>query len=252
MIVRTDQGEQGSAAWRQARAGSITGTGFGKALKFLKNGKPSQERTDYRLQLVVERLTGEPAPELLRVAALDWGKGHEGEARTAYEMQMDKLGKPVFVECVPFQQHPTLDWVGTSPDGFVGEDGMIEIKCPYNSGEHLITIINASAALASALIGDASLVIMPGEYVPQVQGNLWVTGRQWCDYISYDPRMPPHLQLYVSRTPRDEAYITALEKGVLLMLDEIESNITLLLDPQEDAFPPPIPQPVVVPAGVPA
>lgn len=227
--------EQGTAEWRQHRAGSITGSGFAKLLTQSRDKKSeSKTRQNYRLQLLTERVTGYPASEI-DAPALTWGKDNEEAARLAYELQMAQQGERVFVERVGYQPHTTLDWVGTSPDGLVGEDGMIEIKCPFNSAVHLTTIIQSSSALAAALAmaNDMEKVeIVPPEHMPQIQGNLWVLNRKWCDFISYDPRVPEHLQLYVARIERDEEYIKKLEVEVRKLLDEIEENVGKLLSPE--------------------
>jgi hypothetical protein len=230
-------GEQRTDDWRQARAGSVTGTGFQHVMAFSKkDGKELKARQDYRMQLLSERITGMPAPEI-NAAALSWGKENEEAARLAYEMYKAAQGEPVYVESVGFQQHPEIDWLGTSPDGLVGEHGMIEIKCPWNTANHLLTIISASKALAHALLGtnpeDVKIVPVPPEHMPQIQGNLWVLDRQWCDFVSYDPRVPEHLQLYVYRVERDDAYIEKLKAETLKFLDEVESNVGTLLLPEE-------------------
>lgn len=228
--LNTEPASQGTADWRQERAGYVTGTGFQHVLARTKNGGEAKARADYRMRIVTERLTGLPSPEI-NVPATAWGREHEDEARLAYEVYMAGQGNPVFVQQVGFQRHPTLEWVGASPDGLVGDDGMIEIKCPYNTMTHLTTIISASRKLASALLGDApaAISLMPEEYYPQVQGNLWVLGRRWCDFISYDPRLPEHLRLYVARIERDEPFIERLEKEVRKFLSEIEEHVAMLL-----------------------
>lgn len=225
--------EQGTAEWRQYRAGSVTGSGFANVMSKLKAAnKESKLRQNYRFQLLTERITGQPIAEI-NAAPLSWGKEHEDDAKVAYEMYMADQGQHVFVERVGFQQHKTLDWVGTSPDGLVGEHGIIECKCPWNSMNHLMTIINASKTLAAALSlsNDMPLISVPEEHLPQIQGNLWVLERQWADFISYDPRMPLHLQLYVARVERDEAFIKTLEAEVIKFLEEVESNVSMLLNP---------------------
>ena len=227
--------------WRQARAGSVTGSGFADVLMKLKGGGEAKTRQTYRMKILAERITGQPAADV-SAPALSWGKDNEEPARLAYEMHMAAHGDSVYVEQVGFQQHPDLDWVGTSPDGFVGDRGMVEIKCPFNTTVHLLTIINASKALALALLGEmkpGDLIEVPAEHMPQIQGNLWVTGREWCDFVSYDPRVPEHLQLYVTRVYRDEAYIKNLEAEVRKFLDEIEVNVSVLLDETVDSFPKP-------------
>lgn len=221
--------DQRSAGWHQERAGFATGSKFADAIGFRKDGKGElKARADYRLQLVVERLTGQPKEGGFYSAAMDFGTKTEPEARTAYEIATSRL-----VEEVGFMQHPEIEWCGLSVDGLVGEDGTIEIKCP-NSETHIRTILMRSQALAKLLLGDAAVfnsepILMPEEYYPQVQGGLWVTGRQWCDFISYDPRFPKELRLYVQRIERDEAYITKLSTGLVKFLDEVEEAVTQIL-----------------------
>lgn len=228
--------EQGTGSWRQHRAGCVTGSGFANVIAKSKRGGAAASvelaaRRNYRMQMMTERVTGIPMSDI-SAASLAWGHENEGPAKLAYEMWKAQYGEHVYVEASGFVQHQMLDWVGTSPDGLVGEHGMVEVKCPFNSWNHLMTIINASALLAKALLGETDFipVAIPEEHIPQIQGNLWVLERQWCDFISYDPRVPPHLQLYVYRVERDEAYIKMLEAETVKFLDEVESNVSLLLE----------------------
>jgi hypothetical protein len=121
------------------------------------------------------------------------GTEFEPQARMEYEARTGAM-----VEQVGFLHHPTIALCGGSPDGLVDEDGGLEIKCPYNSANHLQCFLTG----------------MPEEHIPQVQGLMWITGRQWWDFVSYDPRMPDHLKLYQSRIERDDEYIATLEKAV--------------------------------------
>src|SRR5207302_7641358 len=121
LYLDTSDHEQGSAAWKNARAGHITGSGFQHVLAKLKDPKKeSKARQNYRFQLLTERISGQPIAEI-NAAPLSWGKEHEEDAKVAYEMYMAEQGQHVFVERVGFVQHKTLDWVGSSPDGLVGE-----------------------------------------------------------------------------------------------------------------------------------
>jgi hypothetical protein len=221
--------EQRTDAWRQDRAGCATASVFADIVAKLKSGGYAKARTDLRMRIISERLTGTPAAEI-NAAALYWGKEAEPLALNAYE---DYSGH--MVECAGFTMHPRIEWCGASPDGLVGEYGMIEIKCPFNSANHLLTLINASKSLANALLGeklsDKDLVPVPPEHLPQIQGNLWVLDRPWCDFISFDPRMPAHLQLYVHRVYRDDAYIANLEIEVVKFLEEVEENVGMLMLP---------------------
>jgi hypothetical protein len=166
----------------------------------IKTGEAA-DRRNYRAELVVERMTKLPVEHYVSHEML-YGTEQEPFARMAYEARFK-----VMVLEQGFVEHPTLPWIGASPDGFVGEEGGVEIKCP-NTATHI----------------DALLKGFPVEHIPQVQGNMWVTGRQWWDFISYDSRMPEKLQLGVWRVKRDDVYIKLLEaecKKFLAELDEV-------------------------------
>jgi hypothetical protein len=221
---------QGSEDWRLTRAGSVTGSRVLDCMAYLKTGankgKETKARQNYRLQLVAERLTGIPY-EGYKSSAMDRGTELEGEARAAYELKTRTL-----VEQAEFIEHPDIDWCGCSVDGLVGEDGTIEIKCPDNAGIHLTNLLKSSDALYVALMGeelDPDEVPIPAEYLPQVQMGLWVTGRQWCDFVSYDPRMPKHLRLHIYRVQRNVEFITLMEREVVKFLDEVEAAVSKLL-----------------------
>jgi putative phage-type endonuclease len=190
--------EQGSSEWLAQRAGHATASRFKDVLAKIKTGEAATRR-NYRVQLVTERLTGQPC-ETYTNAAMQWGTDQEPAARSAYEAHTGDL-----VEQAVFILHPGMAWAGASPDGLIGDDGGIEIKCPYQSTVHVETLQGG----------------MPSEHMPQVQGVMWITGRQWVDFVSYDPRMPEHLQLYVQRIARDEKYIAELEKAVVAFLGEV-------------------------------
>lgn len=185
--------EQGSPEWFAKRLGKFTGSRFADVLAVSKrDGKKLKAYTDLVWAIAVERITGQ-ADQTLDSYSLRWGRDLEDFARQEYELTTGET-----VEQVDFVEHPTLDYVGCSPDGLVGSDGGIEIKCPKDSAIHLQRFDNG----------------VPDEYKPQVYGSLWVTGRAWWDFISYDPRMPEHLRLLRIRVPRDEAYIEELRKAV--------------------------------------
>ena len=190
--------EQGSKEWLELRLGKVTASRIADVLAKGKSGE-ALSREDYRYELVVQRLTGDPG-ESFTNAAMEWGTATEPQARIAYEAQAD-----VFVEQVPFVLHPTIEWFGCSPDGLIGDKGLLEIKCP-NSKTH-IKYLNAGKP--------------PAKYVPQMQCQMAVTGRQWCDFVSFDPRLPGDLQLFVVRLDRDEDYIKSMEAEVVKFLDEV-------------------------------
>jgi putative phage-type endonuclease len=212
--MTTEHLEQRSEEWLQARVGKVTASGFKHVIDRTKAGKRSADGQKYLWQQVIERLTGQPAP-VARTVAMQWGTDQEPAALQAYvEAHI------LHVEAVGFVQHPTLA-VGCSPDGLVTErspatgsasDGLIEIKCPYNSANHLETWLSG----------------MPEEHMAQVQGQMWLTGRQWCDFVSFDPRMPPDLQLYVQRIPRNPEYIATLEREIVGFLSEVDAIVQKL------------------------
>lgn len=232
MLAPLRTSEQGSAEWRGSRAGSVTGSRVLDCMAYLKvgpkKGMETKARQNYRLQLVAERLTGIPY-EGYKSAAMERGTVMEGEARVIYESNTNRL-----VEQTDFIDHPDIDWCGCSVDGLVDDDGTIEIKCPDNAGIHLTNLLKGSEALYTALMGEplpADMVPIPEEYVPQVQMGLWVTKRQWCDFVSYDPRMPKHLRMHVHRVQRDEPFIELMEAEVVKFLNEVEAAVSKLLLP---------------------
>lgn len=192
--------EQGSKEWLELRLGKVTASRIADVLAKGKSGE-ALSREDYRYELVVQRLTGDPG-ESFTNAAMEWGTATEPQARIIYEAEAG-----VFVEQVPFILHPTIKWFGCSPDGLVRDTGLVEIKCP-NSKTH-IKYLNAGKP--------------PAKYVPQMQCQMAVTGRQWCDFVSFDPRLPKDLQLFVVRLDRDEDYIKSMEAEVVKFLSEVET-----------------------------
>lgn len=197
---------QGSGAWLFERAGSCTCSRFRDVMDTLKNGKPGAKREAYLWEVVTELITGMPNDHYAS-AAMQYGTDNEPLARMAYEGDSGHM-----VEETGFIKHPIIERCGGSPDGTIGEDGLIEIKCPYNSRYHLQTVIDG----------------MPEEHAAQIQGLMMVTGRKWCDFISFDPRMPAPLNLYVERIPRDEEYITRLAAAVIAFNDEAKALLARL------------------------
>lgn len=188
--------DQRSDEWFKARLGRATASRFADCLATIKTGEAATRR-NYRIQVVTERLTGQKQ-ESFTNAAMEWGTMTEPQARSAYEFHTDNE-----VQEVGFFPHPDL-MAGASPDGLIGDDGLLEIKCP-NSTTHVEYL-------------DAG--VLPSKYVPQVQGQLWITGRKWADFVSFDPRMPHNLQLFVCRVERDDQYIAELEAGIIKFLAE--------------------------------
>lgn len=196
--------QQGTTEWLAARAGKATASRFRDILAKIKTGEAA-DRRNYRAELVCERLTGK-ADASYTNAAMVWGTEHEPFARIAYIATTGAV-----VDEVGFIQHSTI-MAGASPDGLIGDEGGLEIKCP-NKATHL-------AALRAKK--------MPPEHMPQVQGAMWITGRKWWDFVSYHPEFPDALQLFITRIERDEEYISALEKEVSLFLQEVEEEVTQL------------------------
>jgi putative phage-type endonuclease len=157
-------------------------------------------------QLVVERLTQTKADSYTN-SAMQWGTDQEPFARAAYE-----AAQGVMVEEVGFIPHPTIEWAGASPDGLVGDDGLVEIKCPN------------TASMIEVLLTQK----VPQKYFTQMQFQMACTGRQFCDYAVFDPRMPAKAQLFVARVERHDAYIAEIEAEIVKFLAEVESQVQQL------------------------
>ncbi len=203
--IAATQIEQGTEEWHQLRLGCVTGSRVADVLAKIKSGE-SASRSDYRTDLVVERLTGKPT-DFFTNSAMQWGTDQEPFARIKYEEKFD-----LFVEQIAFVKHPTIEFFGASPDGLVGADGMLEIKCP-NSKTHIKYLNDGKP---------------PSKYIPQMQCQMSVTGRKWCDFVSFDPRMPEGLDFFVVRLERDEEYIKAMEAEVQQFLNEVDAELSQL------------------------
>jgi predicted phage-related endonuclease len=199
--------EQNTLEWREARAGKITASRMCDVLAFGKrDGKPLKARQDYIGDIVAEMLTGEPK-EQVKARPLDWGHDVEAAARVAYEAETGEI-----VQQVGFFIHPLLPYVGCSPDGMIGADGQTQIKCPNNPAVHIATLRDG----------------IPEEHIPQVQAEMFVTGRSWSDFVSFDPRMPEHLRLYRQRIHRDDKYIEQLAEACASLWAEVQTYINYL------------------------
>jgi len=197
--------EQRTEEWFTARLGKVTASRVADLVGKTKTGY-SATRDNYMAQLVVERLTQTKA-ESYTNAAMQWGTDQEPFARAAYE-----AAQGVMVEEVGFVPHPTIEWAGASPDGLVGDDGLVEIKCP-NTATMIETLLSQK---------------VPGKYFIQMQFQLACTGRKWCDYVAFDPRMPAKAQMFVRRVDRDDEYIAHLEEEIAKFLVEVESQVQKL------------------------
>ena len=192
--------QQGSAEWFGARCGRVTASHMTDVLAVLKKGGESQARYKYKLQLMAEICTGQ-AQQVFVNSAMEWGIEQEKFARAAYEIKTGNV-----VDQVGFFVHQTIDQAGASPDGVVGE-GLLEIKCPQTT-THLQYILEG---------------IAPEEYQPQMLWQMACTGRPWCDFVSYDPRLPEHLQLFVVRFNRYDERIAEYERAVTAFLGEVDA-----------------------------
>lgn len=196
---------QGSPEWFAARLGKVTASRVADVVARTKTGYGAS-RANYMAELICERLTG-VAAERFSNAAMQWGTEREPEARAAYVFMRD-----LDVTEVGFVPHPSIAMTGASPDGLVGADGMVEIKCP-NTATHLETL---------------EVQAVPAKYVTQMLWQMACTGRAWCDFVSFDPRLPTHMQLFVKRVFRDDARVAELEAEVRDFLVELDAKIARL------------------------
>ena len=196
--------EQGTPEWHQLRAGKVTASRVADILAKTKTG-PSASRQNYLIELALQRTTG-IIEESYTNAAMEWGTQTEPQARVAYEV---KTGN--FVDQIAFVDHPTIAGFGCSPDGIVGE-GLIEIKCP-NSATHW-SYVKAKAP--------------PTKYFIQMQAQMACTDSDWCDFVSFDPRMPERSQLLVVNVSRDEVFIAEMEAEIVKFLSEVEVEVNLM------------------------
>ena len=197
--------EQGSDAWHELRRGKVTASRVADILAKTKTG-PSASRQNYLIELALQRITKTIQPSYTN-DAMAWGTATEPQARVAYEV---KTGN--FVDQVPFIDHPTIEWFGCSPDGLVDKDGLLEIKCP-NSATHWEYFKSKEP---------------PKKYFIQMQAQMTVTGAKWCDFVSFDPRMPERSQLLIVNVPRDPEFILYMEAEIKIFLDEVEAEVKLM------------------------
>lgn len=194
--------KQGSDEWKQLRLGRVTASRVADVIAKTKSGY-SASRDNYMAQLICERLTGTVA-ESYTNAAMAHGVETEPLARAAYESYAD-----VLVDEVAFVAHPTIEMAGASPDGLVGNDGLLEIKAPQTN-THIDTLLSET---------------VPTKYFTQMQWQLATTKRAWCDFVSFDPRLPDGLQLFVKRVEFDTEYAAMLEEEVTKFLAELDAKI---------------------------
>jgi putative phage-type endonuclease len=208
---------QGSPEWHAIRLGKVTASRVADVIAKTKSG-PAASRKNYLTELVLERLTGERT-EGFTNAAMQWGIDTEPQARLAYEFHRN-----VDVAQVGFVPHPSIADAGASPDGLVRDDGLVEIKCPMPA-THMETLDTGA---------------VPAKYVTQMQWQMACTGREFCDFVSFDPRFPAHMQFFCERVKRDDLLIKTLEAEVTDFLRELRDTVDRLkskYEPTTDELP---------------
>lgn len=198
--------DQRSDEWIKIRLGKVTASRIADLTAKTKSGW-SASRANYMAELLSERLTGEPRDTFTN-AAMQWGTDMEPQARRVYEFM-----EGVEVQEVGFAPHPTIAMSGASPDGLVGDHGLVEIKCP-NTATHIETLLGAS---------------IDAKYIKQMQWQMACTGRQWCDFVSFDPRLPERMQIHIQRVKADVLMIDEIEKEVREFLAELDAKEAAIL-----------------------
>lgn len=196
---------QGTPEWHELRRGKVTASRIADVMAKTKSGY-SASRANYMAELAAEILTG-TKQEGFSNAAMQWGTEHEEDARNAYAFYTGNT-----VTEVAFIPHPFIDQSGASPDGLVGDDGLVEIKCP-NSATHLETLKSEKIAR---------------KYLLQMQWQMACTGRNWCDFVSYDPRWPESMAVFIKRVERDGDLIEEITKEIGSFLAELNETCAAL------------------------
>jgi putative phage-type endonuclease len=196
---------QSDPRWATARLGHVTASRMGDMLAKTQKGWGAA-RANYAAELVAERLTGKAGERYVN-GAMQWGIDTETEARAAYAFYRDASPS-----AAAFVVHPMIPFAGASPDGFVGELGLVEFKCP-NTSTHIDTLLGGG---------------IPEKYRLQMQWQLACTGREWCDFASYDPRLPENMRLFVRRFEADREEIARLERETRAFLTEIADTLAAL------------------------
>ena len=192
--------EQGSLEWDLARLGKVTGSRVDGALK----AKTTQAYQELKAELLAERLTNQP--KKFTAAAVAWGHEHEAMARLEHS----------FIESLPIREVGFVELtkhMGCSPDGLINDDGMVQYKCPKNSSVHIKTLLTRA---------------VPKEYVAQLQWELFITGRQWTKFVSFDPRMPEELRLAILNVEADESFQADMVDKVDKFIADMESDLQRL------------------------
>lgn len=198
--------EQRSEEWFAQRRGKVTASRIGDILSTLRNGNWAASRKNYAAQLVTERLTGKD-PEPFINEHIQWGIDQEAPAREAYTKATGNA-----VEEVGFVDHPTIGLAGASPDGLIGEEGLVEIKCP-TTATHIERLLGAE---------------IPEAYRLQMLWQMACTGRRWCDFVSFDPRLPEDMQVFIQRFERDDKEVKHVENEIEIFLNEVAGTVEAL------------------------
>lgn len=201
MLISPQQSEQ----WFKDRLGKVTASRLNDVVSRLKNGDESSARANYKSQLICERLTGQMRDQF-STPEMRWGSECESFARSAYEVE-----KGTIIEQIGFVTHPIIAMCGASPDGVVG-NGIIEIKC-VSTKNHIEILLNQE---------------VPDEYLNQMHWQMACTGKTWCDFVAFDPRLPEQLQMFIKRVERDDDKIKQLEEETVIFLNEIDEKINKL------------------------
>tara|TARA_R110000868_G_scaffold40260_1_gene139128 strand:- start:233 stop:880 length:648 start_codon:yes stop_codon:yes gene_type:complete len=193
-------GAQQSAQWFQERIGKLTASSMAAAMDYLKNGTPSAKRKDLQVQILAERMT-DIIREVFVNAAMQWGVEQEANAKLMY---VERTG--LHVMPAPFCSHPKIENFGASPDGMIGHDGLLEVKCP-----------TTPTYLKWVMAG-----VVPDEHKPQMLAQLACTGRKWVEFVAFDPRMPAGRRLFIRRYTPEAAEIAVVEAAAIKFLDEVD------------------------------
>ena len=196
---------QRTPEWFELRLGKVTASRIGDLMAKTRSGY-STSRANYMTELAIQRLTG-TVEQGFTSPAMQWGTDQESNARNAYSFFTDNA-----VQEVAFIKHPTIEQAGASPDGLVGDDGLVEIKCP-NSATHLDTLLTGK---------------INNKYLLQMQWQMACSGRKWCDFVSFDPRFPEDLKIFIKRVERDDKLIAEITAEVKKFLAELDETMTQL------------------------
>ena len=210
--------QQGSPEWLVERIGCVTASRVKDVVSKTKKGEPSAARASYRLELLTEIITGRAAEHFVS-REMDFGTENESLAREVYA-----LNRGVEVERIGYVRHPGIPRSGASPDGLIGENGLVEIKVP-NTTTHLEYLLEGK---------------VPSEYKPQMFWQMACSQRDWCDFVSYDPRLPEEFGLFIIRLERDEKVITNMEAEVETFIAELNEMAEKLLKLRKEAGPGPV------------